>query len=124
MSINHLKETHHGQVFHRMAAGSAGVCIVDFLDDLMGKQSAVGTDPRRDAPKKGLTLPSRHRQPEPRLPHERDESSDSHPGTGDDRVKQAARDLAQGRQDTGRTPVVTEIARKEFPSHVGKKLRA
>ncbi len=76
----------------------------------------AGVEPRRDAPEKGQTVPSRNQQPEPRLPHERDESSDSHPGTSDERVEQAARDLADGQQDTGRSPVVTELARKEFPS--------
>lgn len=77
--------------------------------------SAAGAEPRRNVPERGQTLPSRHGQPVPRLPHERDESSDSHPGTGDERIKQAACDLEQGQQDTGRTPVVTELARKEFP---------
>lgn len=73
-------------------------------------------EPQRKAPEKGQTLPSRNKQPEPRLPHERDESSDSHPGTEDQRIKQAARDLANGQQDTGRSPVVTQLARQEFPS--------
>lgn len=82
----------------------------------MANKPDPGPEPRRDAPEKGQTLPSRHEQREPRLPHERDESSDSHPGTGDERIEQAARDLADGQQDTGRTPVVTELAQKEFPS--------
>jgi len=98
-----------------MAAGHAGVGFGEFRADLMVNSTADGAEPRRDAPETGLTLPSRHGQPEPRLPHERDESSDSHPGTDDERVKQAARDLENGLQDTGRTPVVTELARREFP---------
>lgn len=73
-----------------------------------------GESPRRDADESGLTLPSRLGHDEPRLPHERDESSDSHPGTDDERVEQAARDLANGLQDTGRAPVVTELARRAF----------
>ena len=94
---------------------------MDFLADLMAKHPATGAESRPDSPAQGQTLASRHGTREPRLPHERDESSDSHPGTPDKRVEQAARDLAGGQQDTGRTPVVTEIARKEFPSHVEKK---
>ena len=82
----------------------------------MSNQPDPAAEPRREAPEKGQTLPSRHEQREPRLPHERDESSDSHPGTEDERIQQAARDLADGQQDTGRSPVVTELARQEFPS--------
>ena len=88
----------------------------------MAKRPADGAEPRRDVPEKGQTLPSRHGQPEPRLPHERDESSNSQPAPKDKRVEQAARDLAAGQQDTGRTPVVTDLARKEFPSPAEKKL--
>lgn len=111
--FNHFREMHHGQVFHRMAVRRAGSRIADFLADLMGQQPVE--------PANGQTLPSRHGQPEPRLPHEHDESSDSHPAKKDARVEQAARDLAAGQQDTGRTPVVTELARKEFPSPAEKK---
>lgn len=62
------------------------------------------------------TLPSRHHEPEPRLPHERDQSSDSQEQSTDNRGEQAAKDLKAGLQDTGRGPVVEEIARKHFPS--------
>ena len=81
----------------------------------MAKNSAPGVQPPPDAPVNGQTLPNRHGEPEPRLRHERDESSDSHPGTDDVRIELAARDLEQGKQDTGRTPVVTELARKTLP---------
>lgn len=104
-----------------MAAARTRAYAADFLLDLMAKNPEYKPEPRRDAPSKGQTLPSRNGQSEPRLPHERDESSDSHPGTKDKRVEQAARDLAAGQQDTGRTPVVTDLARKEFPSPVEKK---
>ena len=104
-----------------MAAARAYMCNVDFLDKLMDKQTAPDSEPRRDAPQKGQILPSRHGKAEPRLPHEHDESSDGHPGTRDERVAQAARDLAQGQHDTGRDPVVTEVARKAFPSPLDKK---
>jgi hypothetical protein len=83
---------------------------------LMSNKPDPASEPQRKAREKGQTLPSRNEQPEPRLPHERDESSDSHPGTEDERIKQAARDLANGQQDTGRSPVVTKLARQEFPS--------
>jgi hypothetical protein len=87
----------------------------------MATQPDEGAEPQRDAPEKAHTLPSRHDEPEPRLPHERDESSDSHPGTQDERIKQAARDLANGQQDTGRSPVTTELARREFPQSSEKQ---
>lgn len=99
-----------------MAVGRAGVCTVDFLADLMVTKSRDSAEPRRENSNGGRSLPSRHGVPEPRLPHERDESSDSQTGVRDERVVQAARDLAEGQQDTGRAPVVTELARKEFPS--------
>jgi len=99
-----------------MVAGRASDCVTDSLAYLMAANPTFDAEPRRDAPAEGLTLPSRHGHSEPRLPHERDESSDSHPGTEDERIKQAARDLVNGQQDTGRTPVVTELARREFPS--------
>ena len=105
-----------------MAAGRTGICIGYRLDVLLM------TTPHRpvngatnDSPDDGLTRPGRHGHREPRLPHEHDESSDSHPGTEDGRIKQAARDLESGQQDTGRTPVVTELARREFPSETDQK---
>lgn len=98
-----------------MGARRSRRCAADFLVYLMANGPAEGAEPRRDAPEKGQTLPSRDDKSEPRLPHERDESADSHPGTQDERVAQAARDLAQGQQDTGRSPVVTELAEQEFP---------
>ena len=78
-------------------------------------------EPQRDTPEKGQTLPSRNDQREPRMPHERDESSDSHPGTQDERIQQAARDLANGLQDTDRSPVTTQLARQEFSPSIDQK---
>ena len=98
-----------------MAFGRAGYCTVHFLAYLMTKNSTAGVKPPPDAPVNGQTLPSRHGEPEPRLPHEHDESSDSHPGTDDVRIALAARDLEQGKKDTGRTPVVTQLARQTLP---------
>ena len=99
-----------------MALGRARFCIAHFLAYLMAKNSTAGVKPQPDAPVNGQTLPSRHGEPEPRLPHEHDESSDSHPGTNDVRIELAASDLEQGKQDTGRTPVVTELTRQTLPS--------
>ena len=105
-----------------MDAGRTGICVGHHVVCLlMATPSDAAPEPERDAPEKGQTLPSRHDQREPRLPHERDESSDSHPGTQDERVKQAARDLANGLQDTDRSPVTTKLARQEFPSSSDKK---
>lgn len=72
--------------------------------------------PGQDRQSQGETLPRRNERAEPRLPHERDESSSSHGGTDDPRVKQASRDLKEGQLDTGRSPVVDELARKHFSS--------
>ncbi len=98
-----------------MAAGRAGCRSIHFLADLMAKNAASGVAPPPHSPVNGKTLPSRHGQPEPRLPHERDESSDSQPGTPDVRIEHAAQDLEEGKQDTGRTPVVTKLAEQERP---------
>lgn len=45
----------------------------------------------------------------PRLPHERDESSDSQTGPRRDVIEHARRDLESGRQDTGRGPVTDQL---------------
>lgn len=74
-------------------------------------QSPLPSDPAKD----GQTRPSRHQQSEPRLPHERDESSDSQQPNHDERAEQAARDIDKGLVDTGRAPVVEKIAREHFP---------
>lgn len=66
------------------------------------------------------TRASRPEGPEPRLPHERDESSDSQQQQGqDERMKKAAQDVAQGQVDTGRSPVNQELAREHFPPEAG-----
>ncbi len=58
---------------------------------------------------------------EPRLPHERDQSSDSQTA-GHDREtgRRASRDVQSGMLDTGRAPVVEELARKHFPPRIEK----
>lgn len=65
----------------------------------------------------GDTRASRHHSPEPQLPHERDESSNSQEQpTTDARVEHAASDVKRGLVDTGREPVTDELAREHFPS--------
>jgi hypothetical protein len=72
--------------------------------------------PRRSVP--AVTTPARGRQREPRLPHERDESSDN-PATpiNPDALalgRQAARDLERGLVDTDRGPVVERLSQQHF----------
>lgn len=68
----------------------------------------------------GLTQVSRQRQPIPRLPHERDQSSDSQQQPlSDERIDKAGEDLEQGRVDTGRSPVTEELTRRHFPRKKG-----
>jgi hypothetical protein len=69
--------------------------------------------PRRGKETKGETLAQRDEQPEPQLPHEHDESNDSHPGTADPRIAQASKDLAEGQLDTGRQPVVAALQKRQ-----------
>lgn len=81
-----------------------------------GKQPA----PARDRNDQGETRATRHESTEPRLPHERDESSSSHSGNDaskdDPRLEQASRDVKNGQVDTGRAPVIDKLAREHFPS--------
>lgn len=67
------------------------------------------------------TLPSRQQQPEPRLPHERDESADSQQRHPDhERVgRQAQEDVERGMVDTDRGPVIERVndALNEQASH-------
>ena len=51
----------------------------------------------------GSARVSRHQTPQPRLPHERDQSADKQQDSVDDRIDQAARDLENGLVDTGRS---------------------
>jgi hypothetical protein len=68
--------------------------------------------------KRGLTRQRRGQQEnageavEPRLPHERDESSDSQDQGVRDVIRQGARDIEQGRVDTDRGPVMERIYRR------------
>jgi hypothetical protein len=60
--------------------------------------------------------PQPHEAAKPKLPHERDESSNGQSGPRDERVKQAARDLEAGLKDTGRGPAVEKLKREHFPT--------
>jgi hypothetical protein len=60
-------------------------------------------------------VPTTERAAKPRLPHERDASSDSQtpvPGPVDDIGAQAHEDLQRGLRDTDRGPVIDEVYRK------------
>lgn len=48
----------------------------------------------------------------PKLPHERDESAPTDNESPDPVMEQAAEDLKQGRQDTGRSPETNRLARR------------
>jgi len=81
---------------------------------------AVGSEnPRvQDAPPRpGQTRVQREGRRLPRLPHERDTSTDSQrqlADSPDKSMQQASIDLARGLQDTDRGPVVERIAREHF----------
>lgn len=48
-------------------------------------------------------------EPEPRLPHERDESVDSGQGEPSERMRQAMRDLNSGKRPTDGSEVTDEV---------------
>lgn len=60
------------------------------------------------------TKPSVRNHPLPRLPHERDESASSQHGADQEVVRQAARDIDNGLQDTGMGPVLDATHRRAF----------
>ncbi|MBA3588432.1 hypothetical protein [Methylibium sp.] len=82
-----------------------------------GKADPTPTDLRRQAPGVGRTEQTREQEAEPRLPHERDESSDSQDTHGpaaaapssEELGEKAFDDLESGRQDTGRLPVTDKV---------------
>ena len=55
-------------------------------------------------------------EPEPRLPHERDESADSQGGAPRDIMRQAQADVARGLVDTDRTVPMEEVYDRELRS--------
>jgi len=63
------------------------------------------------------TAPRRDEKPEPRLPHERDESADSQApqpsGPQADVARRAHDDLAEGQVDTGRKPAADAAYEKQ-----------
>ena len=70
---------------------------------------------RRSAPEG--TTPSRAHAPEPKLPHERDESSDPGASVNEDTKKmgaQAAQDVARGLVDTDIGPVLEKLDAEHF----------
>jgi hypothetical protein len=80
------------------------------------KQAQVAR--RRPQRGQGVTRAAREHRPEPRLPHEHDQSSDSQrQQRHDERLHRAADDVAQGRVDTGRAPVIEDLVRRHFAPH-------
>jgi len=55
------------------------------------------------------TTPEVQGQPAPRLPHERDESSDSQTSAPQPIIEQARQDVRRGLVDTDRGPVLNEV---------------
>ncbi len=73
---------------------------------------------RRGKAKQGNTYAGRDVVAEPRLPHERDESSDSQKTSNlesKDLVQQAFEDVEKGVVDTDKGPVLQDLARKKYP---------
>lgn len=75
-------------------------------------------DPAGEAVAAGLTRATQSGQRQPRLPHERDESSDSQtaaPGEGSGQAgRQAYEDLQRGMVDTDRGPLLDRLYRRLF----------
>jgi hypothetical protein len=74
------------------------------------------------------TQPSRSTDNEPRLPHERDESSDSQDQDGANDPgrevgEQAFKDLREGRVDTDRGPVMDRLYRRNLRRNGSKDRR-
>ena len=69
------------------------------------------------ARKPGQTTTDIGEQRAPRLPHERDESSDSQTEGVREIIKQAAQDLKQGMQDTDRGPPMDEVYGRTLRPH-------
>ena len=73
-------------------------------------------DPQR-RPAPDATTPSRAQRREPRLPHERDQSSDAGAPVIEETRKigqQAARDVERGLVDTDRGPVLDKLNAEHF----------
>ncbi len=73
-------------------------------------------DPQQ-RPAPDTTTPSRARQREPRLPHERDQSSEPQAPVIEETRKvgeQAARDVERGLVDTDRGPVLDKLNAEHF----------
>ena len=75
--------------------------------------------PRKARRGAAVTRATRQQRVEPRLPHERDQSGDSQQRARDEHLERAASDVERGLMDTGRAPVVDELARRHFPGRRG-----
>ena len=61
----------------------------------------------------GQTTPQKNGKESPKLPHERDESSDSQTSEPRKVIRQAHDDLARGLVDTDRGPLLDELYKKQ-----------
>lgn len=78
----------------------------------------MATEPRRKPPRDVVRVTRDHER-EPRLPHDRDESADSQVKAAPDTLgkgRKAHDDMAAGRVDTDRGPVLEELGRR-LPSN-------
>ena len=65
-------------------------------------------------PRRGKTTQRRMEEGEPRLPHERDESSDSQDTPPSEKARQAHQDLDRGLPDTDKGPELDRLYRRNF----------
>lgn len=67
---------------------------------------------RPDSPQRGDTTANVYGEPAPRMPHERDESSDSQDSAPRRIIEQARRDIVSGQKDTDKGPPLDETYRR------------
>jgi hypothetical protein len=67
-------------------------------------------------PRRGKTTQSREEKHEPRLPHERDESTDSGVNQPRQKMRQAKQDVERGLQDTSKGEETDRVYRRNFPT--------
>ena len=67
---------------------------------------------RSQRPGRGVTAVSQEQGRSPKLPHERDESTDAMASGSRTRIRKAHEDLRRGLQDTDRGPVLDATYRK------------
>ena len=69
--------------------------------------------PGRPANGPGETAQSREARPEPKLPHERDESASQQGTPPQEPIEQARKDVEKGLADTGKKPVMDAVYERQ-----------